>query len=346
MVSQSPYLQWLTSQTQSLYWHDSAVIDEQQIAFANGAVGVTTNPFLINASLRTNDPRFNLVDAESLNGLPATKRAEMLSQQIISYFTHAAMPLYSTGKPGVGYVCGQVNPRYHANEEKMFEDAVRLAEVAENLVVKLPATAAGLHVYEKILAMGYNAAMTVSFTVSQAIAAGLAAERGLATAEKNGIKPGLAIAVMMLGRLDDYLRDIALDTRAKVTEADIRLAGIACMKRAYQFFREKHLRAYLMPAGCRGEYHISSFSGARMIFSIGPAIYDALAQKNEPYYCQVDEPVNPLTINRLLTMSEFYKAYAFDGLKPEEFLSYGVVNRTLTQFIECGWAMLEKYPEY
>lgn len=58
------------------------------------------------------------------------------------------------------------------------------------------------------------------------------------------------------------------------------------------------------------------------------------------------EPVNPLTINRLLTMSEFYKAYAFDGLKPEEFLSYGVVNRTLTQFIECGGAMLEKYPEY
>ena len=51
-MAEHPYLKWLTSQTQSLYWHDSAVHAEKERAFADGAVGMTTNPFLINATLR------------------------------------------------------------------------------------------------------------------------------------------------------------------------------------------------------------------------------------------------------------------------------------------------------
>ena len=37
-----PYLQWLTSKTPSIYWHDSAVRAEQLAAFENGAVTIDT----------------------------------------------------------------------------------------------------------------------------------------------------------------------------------------------------------------------------------------------------------------------------------------------------------------
>jgi transaldolase len=40
-------------------------------------------------------------------------------------------------------------------------------------------------------------------------------------------------------------------------------------------------------------------------------------------------------------MPEFVRAYEPDGLKPSEFVSYGVTQRTLSQFIEAGWALLE-----
>ena len=57
---------------------------------------------------------------------------------------------------------------------------------------------------------------------------------------------------------------------------------------------------------------------------------------------RIDRPVDPEVIARLQTMPEFVKAYEPDGLAPDEFISYGVVNRTLTQFCECGWkAMVE-----
>ena len=51
MNNEHKYLQWFSNQTKSIYWHDSAVRAEQQAAFANGATGMTTNPFLIQSTL-------------------------------------------------------------------------------------------------------------------------------------------------------------------------------------------------------------------------------------------------------------------------------------------------------
>lgn len=51
MNNEHKYLQWFSNQTKSIYWHDSAVRAEQQDAFANGATGMTTNPFLIQSTL-------------------------------------------------------------------------------------------------------------------------------------------------------------------------------------------------------------------------------------------------------------------------------------------------------
>ncbi|MGE4485423.1 MAG: hypothetical protein AB7C97_09985, partial [Oscillospiraceae bacterium] len=52
-MSENKFLKWLSSETQSIYWHDSAVRAEQLDAFENGAVGMTTNPFLINSTLHS-----------------------------------------------------------------------------------------------------------------------------------------------------------------------------------------------------------------------------------------------------------------------------------------------------
>ena len=48
-------------------------------------------------------------------------------------------------------------------------------------------------------------------------------------------------------------------------------------------------------------------------------------------------------IGRLRTVPEFVRAYEPDGLAPEEFITYGVTQRTLGQFSEGGWSLLEAY---
>ena len=331
-----PYLQWLTSKTPSIYWHDSAVRAEQLAAFENGAVGMTTNPFLINASLRS-DTDFWAERLKSVEkGLSGDEKAQALIHCVTGYYAQEVRPIFDRGEAGKGYVCAQTNPNKTGDAEYMIQQAKTLASWAPNIVVKLPATNAGITAYEECVAMGLNVAATVSFTVPQVLAVGAAAERGKERARKNGITPGLTIAVMMVGRLDDYLRDVAHDSCAKVEESDIVQAGVACMKKAYNIFQERGYTTYLMPAGCRGANHVTEFAGAKMIMSIAPKIVKMIAE-DAPQEERINVPVAADVIERLMTMPEFRKAYLEDGMSREEFITFGSANRTTDQFINDGW---------
>ena len=103
----------------------------------------------------------------------------------------------------------------------MFDMAKRLNKWSPNIAVKLPVTAAGLDALEECAAIGITVTATVSFTVPQAVATAERYRKGLVRAKKAGITPGKCFAVLMVGRLDDYLRDIAHDRKAEIAESDI-----------------------------------------------------------------------------------------------------------------------------
>ena len=48
-------------------------------------------------------------------------------------------------------------------------------------------------------------------------------------------------------------------------------------------------------------------------------------------------------IDRLRIMPEFVRSYEPDGMAPEEFITYGAALKTLSQFDQVGWAMLEAF---
>ena len=260
---------------------------------------------------------------------------------VTGFYAEQARPFYDPEK-GKGFVCAQTNPNRTGNAAYMLDQAVRLGSWADNLVIKLPATRAGIEVYEECVAKGLNVAATVSFTVPQVLAVAEARERGKKRAIANGIKPGLGIAVLMVGRLDDYLRDVAQDSFPEVLESDVIQAGTACIKRAYQIFNERNYDTFLMPAGCRGAYHITELAGARMLMSIAPKIAEQL-EGVDRFEERIDVPVDPAVIDRLMKMPEFRKAYEPDGMKPEDFITFGSANRTTDQFINDGWNPLSAY---
>ena len=167
-------------------------------------------------------------------------------------------------------------------------------------------------------------------------------QRGREKAIAKGIKPGIGIAVLMVGRLDDYLRDVMNDTRVSATESDVICAGTAAIKRAYGIFKEKGYDCVLMPAGCRGGYHIADLAGADMVMSIAPGIAAKL-QDNTEFVEKIDAPVDPAVIERLSEMPEFIKGYAPDGMTVNEFITFGSCNRTLDQFVQMGWNVLKGF---
>ncbi len=330
------YLQWLASGTPSIWWHDSANKDELERALSWGAVGMTTNPFLVNQTLSSQPGQWtdSIQDALVLGG---DQKVLGLVKAVTGHYARTLSPLYEQNRPGYGYVCAQTNPNKCGDAAYMLAQAQQYAAWFPNVVIKLPATKAGIKAYEECAALGYNVAATVGFTVAQVLAVAEAAKRGIERARNSGLKAPLTIAVLMVGRLDDYLRDVALDQDANVLESDIRQAGTACIKKAYQLFAQRGYETYLMPAGCRGAYHITALGGAKMIMSISVKIQEELLALQGPFEMEIDKPVDEAVIKRLSTLAEFRKAYDEDGMRVEDFITFGSTNRTIDQFINDGW---------
>ena len=341
-MATNAYLNWFATKTPAKYWHDSAIRAEQLAAFDNGAVGMTTNPFLIQATLNSNREFWADRLAELPKDLKGDEKAVALIKLVTGFYLEEAKPIFDKGIEGAGYICAQTSPLHCGDVDFMVDQIKTYGPWAPNLEIKVPATRAGIEAYEEGVALGYNMAATVSFTVPQVLAVAEAAERGKKRAIANGIKPGLTAAVIMAGRLDDYLRDVAHDTKADVKESDITQAGIAVMKKAYKIFNEKGYSTWILPAGLRGANQVYEMAGAKMIFSIAPKIAK-LIDPNAPQEERIDIPVADDVIERLMTMPEFRKAYLEDGMTQDEFMTFGSTNRTIDQFINDGWNQLTGY---
>lgn len=337
------FLKWLSNETNSNWWHDSADPDELKVSIENGAVGVTTNPLLIKLSLFSRPEIWNSVLSGIPKDLQGAEKAEAILGKITTSLAGMLMPTFNRTNGDQGYVCAQVNPAKPGNAELMLSMARRLTKWSPNIAVKLPVTAAGLEALEECAAEGITVTLTASFTVPQALAIGEGYKKGVERAKKAGIKPAKCFAVLMIGRLDDYLRDVAMDRRSGIAEEDIIQAGIAVAKRAYSIFNERKYEAIIMPAGMRGTYHMTELAGAKMIFSTAPSIQKMVSKLKEPFHERINLPVNPSVINRLMKLSEFVRAYEPDGMKPQDFITYGVTQKTLSQFVEAGWLPLESY---
>jgi transaldolase len=252
-------------------------------------------------------------------------------------------PTFYASSGNQGYVCAQVNPAKAGDRDAMLSMARRFHAWAPNIAVKLPVTAAGLDVLEECTASGITVTATVSFTVPQAIAVAERHRIGTARAQAAGITPGHCFTTIMIGRLDDYLREVAADTRAGISEADIRQAGLAVTKRAYQIFKAQNYTAVLLVAALRGAHHMTGLAGGELIMSIHPKIQSVLLEPGVPRQNGIDRPVDAQVIERLSSLRDFCRGYEPDGMTPNEFISYGVTQRTLASFLDSAWVPLQEF---
>ncbi|MDC7245544.1 MAG: transaldolase family protein [Sphaerochaetaceae bacterium] len=337
----SKYLSWMARETKSKWWNDSADFKELEIAISDGAVGVTTNPVLVCRTLY-DDPDFWKPYLQGIQpDLSLADRIEEIIRRVTVAVADRMASFYVNNNDG--YVCAQVDPSKASDRDAMLAMAKRLHNWAPNIAVKLPVTKAGLDVLEECVAEGITVAATVSFTLPQVLAVARRYEKGIIRCSKAGITPGRCFAVIMVGRIDDYIRDVVRDNDIEgIYETDIIQCGSAIMKRAIALFKKEGYSATLMPAGKRGAYHVTDLSGAGVTFSIHPKIQKLTETVAEPFVERWEEDIDSEVIERLCTCEQFVKAYDADGMKEEEFITYGVVQKTLAQFTE-NWNKIGQF---
>jgi transaldolase len=335
------YWDWVRRETATRWWHDSADRAELDCSLQRGATGVTTNPVLIATAIKSHPDQWTAVTRQFSRDQPAEARADALTQAAVCAAAEKLLPIFQTSDRRSGWVCAQVNPSRVGDRACMLAMAQRFHRWAPNIAVKLPATSAGLDVLEDCIADGITVTATVSFTVPQALEIAERHRAGVSRAERRDVTPGRCFAVLMVGRLDDYLREVAHDSNAQLAESDIRQAGVAVAKRAYSLYQSRGYEATLLVAAIRGSYHLTELAGGDLVLSIHPSQQAALESTDLPHEARIDHPVPAETLDRLRCLPDFVRAYEPDGMTAAEFITFGATQRTLSQFVETGWKELE-----
>lgn len=335
----SPLLR-MTQETPTQYWCDSCAADQLAYSIERGATGATSNPSIVLEVMRRERDHWEPRVSELASTHPTWSEVDLawaVSEEIAVHGAAALAPVFERTHRQAGRLSFQVNPANHRSPERMVEQAVRFAALAPNIQVKLPVTAAGLVAIEEATARGINITATVSFTVAQAVAAAEAIERGL-DRRAAAVDDGTVMApmvVLMIGRLDDWMKILVERDGLAVHPAAPSWAGIAVFKRTYALFQERGYRSHLLSAAYRHRLHWTELVGADASLTLThgwQVRFNASGIEPKP---RIDIPVDPSLVDDLSRrVPDFRRAYEPDGMTPDEFEGYGASARTLRAFIQ------------
>ena len=329
----------MTETTPTRLWNDSADIDELKYSIENGAVGATCNPVIAVSILKKRMAEWRPRMQSLLSELPSATE-DQVGWKLVEEMSVAAAkllePAFAAHGGRDGRLSIQTDPRLYRDAAAIVENAMAFSRLAPNIIVKIPATRAGIAAIEEVTARGVSINATVSFTLPQCVSVAEAVERGLSRREAEGkeIESMGPVCTIMVGRLDDWLKALLDKRDISVDPGYLEWAGVAVFKKTYGLFRERGYRLRLLSAAFRNHMHWSELIGAEAVISPPYAWQKRFNASDIEVRRRIDHPVDPKVVHTLLEhFPDFQRAYTEGGLKVEEFDSFPPTVRTLRQFI-------------
>lgn len=237
-------------------WYDSirkSFLESGELARLierDGLLGVTSNPSIFEKAIAGSTDYAADLAAERGNCARDPKGVyERLAIRDIQAACDAFAGVYKATKCRDGYVSLEVAPTLAHDTTGTLEEARRLWRAVKrpNLMIKVPATPAGVPAIERLIGEGINVNVTLLFGVTEYVAVARAYQRGLAAyAKKRGNVARVAsVASFFVSRIDTAV-DPLLEARAKSArtnaerELALALRGKAAIANAKLAYAEYH----------------------------------------------------------------------------------------------------------
>lgn len=262
----------------------------QRLIEVDGIAGVTSNPAIFYNAI-AKDPRYQAQLTElKAQPIGAEARYESLVIPDIQAACDLLLPQYQQTAKADGYVSLEVSPFLANDEAGTLAAARRLWQAVNrpNLMIKVPATAAGVAALEILIAEGLNVNITLMFSQTHVEAVFAAYIRGLRQRADQGLPvAGIkAVASVFMSRVDTLV-DKLLQQQGSDEALVLRgQAAVAMAKRAYQYYQwlfNSDAFAPLQAAGALPQYLLWASTGTK-----NPAYSDVL---------YVEELIGPETVN-------------------------------------------------
>ncbi|MEU8521315.1 transaldolase family protein [Streptomyces sp. NBC_01216] len=306
--------------------------------------GITTNPSLVAQSVLASPEGWRREIRELIRHQP-TPTVEstfaLVYEEALRRAAHEMLPMFRASEGRYGWVSGQLDPRFMLHADLMLEQALRLARISPNLMVKVPGTQQGYEVIRKLVARGISVNSTLSYTVPQFAACAEAVESGLKEAHDQGIDTTRwrAVFTHMIGRFgaNTDLRYEAAIREIELSRTDVRWAELAILKRIHALIQEgghplKPLLSSLeaddpTAGGNTLSMHLEQSAGGAVAYTCKPRfVADVMRRESElPVFDDraIAQEVPPRVLEKLLWLPSFHRAYDPAGMRPEEFAHYG-----------------------
>lgn len=278
---------WLDNLSRTLLndGHLERLIDE------DGLAGVTTNPAIFHKAIAGG--RYYEDDLARLKQQPldAESRYERLVVPDVQRACDLLRPTFDNSGGSAGYVSLEVSPALAHDASATVAAGIRLKAAVErpNVLIKVPATPAGLEAIEQLIGHGVSVNVTLMFSLAHVDAVAEAYLRGLARLRDADGDVGsvMSVASLFLSRVDTLI-DKQLDEHGGAALGLRGKTAVAVAKLAYRRYLERfhgHAFAPLAAAGARPQYLLWASTGTK-----NPAYSDLL---------YVEPLVGPETVNTL-----------------------------------------------
>jgi transaldolase len=330
------------------FFDDGVIQSQGKMGFR----GVTTNPPLsLQAIKLAPDMWAERVRhlARSMPGAGVEQVYWALYLEVVREGAAMIHPVYKASGGKYGMLSGQVDPRWVRDGTKMLEQGLQIAQMGENVMVKIPGSKEGYEVIEELTARGISTNNTTSFTVPQYLRCMAAVSAGLFRARAAGVDLSRWRSVIThmsarLGELGDWKTEAAA-RGITLTLPEIRDGEEAVLKRAYHWGKQNNHPSKMLQCSMRVEKdertgktvsrHLQDYGGSDMVFTCPPGFIAGLMPVSDQIDFDpkaIDREPNQASIEKLMKLPSFRAAYEFDGMTPDQFAHYGAFKATETEF--------------
>ncbi len=300
-------------------WHDNisrSLLTSGQLrrmVAAGDVTGLTSNPTIFEQAIATGSDYDDDIQRLARTGKNAEAITDALTIADIQAAADVFAPIYRKTNGNDGYVSIEVTPTLAHDTAATVAEAKRIWKTVKrrNLMVKIPATEAGVPAIEECIAEGLNVNVTLIFSLERYDQVMDAYVTGLHRRAARGKKiDGIAsVASFFVSRvdgavdklLDEKLRDAGPDQAAQLRPLKGK-AAIANAKLAYAAFRRKFASERFDSLGARGArlqrplwaststknpdypdvYYVEALVGADTVDTMPPATLKAYKDHGRP----------------------------------------------------------------
>ncbi len=336
------YFHRVAALTPTKMWINNVTPEEADWAIAAGAMGCTQNPSYTWKMLSHPQGKSKVLALldETLKESENDNEIEcILQRKLVKRVAERFMTVYERTHGVHGYVSIQGDPIHEEDPQVIIDEARKNREMSPNIMIKIPATKAGLEAMGTLIEENTPLNATEVMGLSQVVDVCEMYDKITAKTQK---KPVMYYS-LITGIYDEWLAKEVAAQGIDISPDILYQAGMVIAKKVYRFVHDRGYPLSFIGGGVRGLQHFTEMIGGDVCITMNwQGHADKLLELDQPVVARLFNPVQDHVLDELLTkVPAFRQAYMEDGLTVDEYEEYGPVEYFRDMFVSAWKNTLE-----